>query len=117
MEVDQICRTDFEDLKQSQRPSARKWGIALRRTYGALGRGIIQPMTRHKHAYTGLVTPSPLDRWIDATLRMLAMLVLHVASTLQMICRRSRVNATRAAPSDLPKAKTDTQSKETPPAA
>jgi len=41
-------------------------------------------MTRHKHAHTGLVTPSPIDRWIDATLRMLAMLVLHVAATLQM---------------------------------
>src|SRR5690606_1005155 len=85
--------------------------------YGALGRGIIQPMTRYKHAHTGLVTPSPLDRWIDVTLRMLAMLVLHFASTLQMICRRTRVNATRPAPTGLPQAKTDTHSKETPPAA
>jgi hypothetical protein len=69
-------------------------------------------MTRHKHAQTGLVIPSPLDRWINATLRVFAMLVLNVASTLQMICRRTRVNATRATPSALPQAKTDTQSKE-----
>ena len=41
-------------------------------------------MTRHKHAQTGLVTPSPLDRWIEATLRAFAMLVHYVASTLQM---------------------------------
>ena len=32
-------------------------------------------MTRHKHAQTGLVTPSPLDRWIDATLRAFAIQV------------------------------------------
>ncbi len=65
-------------------------------------------MTRHKHAHTGLVTPSPLDRWIDATLRAFAMLVHYVASTLQMIRRPDRVNATRAMPAVLPRAKTDT---------
>jgi hypothetical protein len=65
-------------------------------------------MTRHKHAQTGLVIPSPLDRWINATLRVFAMLLSNVASTLQMICRRGRVNATRATPTALPQAKTDT---------
>ena len=84
------------------------------RTYGAAGWGIIPPMTRHKHAHTGLVTPQLPQHWLTAALRMFAMLVLNVASTLQMICRRTRVNATRAAPAALPKAKTDTQSKETP---
>jgi len=74
-------------------------------------------MTRHKHAHTGLVTPSPLDHWIDATLRVFAMLVLHVVSTLQMICRRRPVIGTQAMPSALPKAKTDTPSKERQPAA
>ena len=69
-------------------------------------------MTRHKHAHTGLVTPSPLDRWIDATLRLFAMLVHNVASTLQMICRHAAVIGTQAMPSDLPKAKTDTQQQE-----
>src|SRR6185369_10784091 len=44
-------------------------------------------------------------------------LVLNVASTLRMIRRREAVNATRATPADLPQAKTDTQSKETNPAA
>jgi hypothetical protein len=72
-------------------------------------------MTRHKHAHTGLVTPSPLDHWIDATLRVFAMLVLHVVSTLQMVCRRRPVIGTQAMPPALPKAKTDTQSKETNP--
>ena len=37
------------------------------------------PMTRHKATQTGLGTPSPLDRWINALLRGLAMLVSHVA--------------------------------------
>ena len=46
-------------------------------------------------------------------LRMLAMLVLHVASTLQMIRRREPVNATQPMSTDLPQAKTDTQFKET----
>ena len=70
-------------------------------------------MTRHKHAHIGLGTPSPLDHWINAMLRMFAMLVLNVASTLQMIRRREAVNATQPTPTDLPQAKTDTQSKET----
>ena len=70
------------------------------------------PMTRYKHAQTGLVTPSPLDRWIDATLCVFAMLVHYVASTLQMIRRHDRVNATRAMPVVLPRAKTDTQQQE-----
>ncbi len=107
------CRTAKNHPEQSQRTSARDCGIEPLRIYGALGRGILPRMTRHKHAQTGLVTPSPLDHWIDATLHVLAMLVLHVASTLQMIRRRTRVNATRTTPADLPQAKTDTQSKET----
>ena len=36
-------------------------------------------MTRHKATQTGLGTPSPLDRWINALLRGLAMFVLNVA--------------------------------------
>ena len=70
------------------------------------------PMTRHKHAHTGLVTPSPLDRWIDATLCVFAMLVHYVASTLQMIRRHDRVNATRAMPAVLPRMTSDTQQQE-----
>jgi len=70
------------------------------------------PMTRYKHAQTGLVTPSPLDRWIDATLCVFAMLVHYVASTFQMIRRREAVNATQPTPTVLPRAKTDTQQQE-----
>ena len=65
-------------------------------------------MTRHKHTHTGLVTPSPLDRWIDATLRLFAMLVQTVVSTVQMFARRPDVNATRQMPVALPGMKTDT---------
>jgi hypothetical protein len=39
-------------------------------------------MTRHKATQTGLATPSPLDHWINAMLRGLAMLVSHVARRL-----------------------------------
>ena len=115
--MDQICRTDFEDPEQSQRASARNWRTEPSRTYDPLGWGILPRMTRHKHAQTGLVTPQLPQLWLTAVLRMLAMLVLHVASTLQMICRRDPVIGTQAMPTDLPEAKTDTQSKETPPAA
>jgi hypothetical protein len=45
-------------------------------------------------------------------LRVLAMLVLNVASALQMLCRRTRVNATCATLTDLPQAKIDSQSRE-----
>ena len=40
------------------------------------------------------------------------MLVHYVASTLQMIRRHDRVNATRAMPAVLPRAKTHTQQQE-----
>ena len=65
-------------------------------------------MTRHKHTHTGLVTPSPLDRWIDATLRLFAMLVLNVAATLRMIPRRGPVIGTQAMPMALPRETHDT---------
>ncbi len=74
-------------------------------------------MTRHKHAQTGLVTPQLPQLLLTAVLRAFAMLVLHVASTLQMIRRREPVNATQPMPTDLPQAKTDTQPKETHPVA
>jgi hypothetical protein len=40
------------------------------------------PMTRHKALHTGLVSPSPLDRWINALLHAFAMLVSNVARRL-----------------------------------
>ncbi|MDP3495821.1 MAG: hypothetical protein Q8R82_22155, partial [Hyphomonadaceae bacterium] len=65
-------------------------------------------MTRHKHAQTGLGTPSPLDRWIDAMLCVFAMLVQFVVSTFQMNRRHARVNARRAMPAALPRVTSDT---------
>ena len=49
--------------------------------------------------------PQPL---LIAVLRVLAMLVLNVASTFQMFARRPDVNATRQMPVALPRMKTDT---------
>ena len=66
-------------------------------------------MTRHKHAQTGLVTPQLPQQWLTAVLRVFAMLVHYVASTLQMIRRREAVNATQPTPTVLPRVKTDTQ--------
>jgi len=109
----QNCRTVFAHPKQTQRVSAKVWRTELRRIYGAPCRGILLRMTRHKHAQTGLVTPQLPQHWLTAALRMLAMLVLHVASTLQMIRRREAVIGTQPMPTDLPQAKTDPQSKET----
>ncbi len=102
------CRTAKNHPEQTQRVSAKVWGILSPRIYGAPCRGILPRMTRHKHAHIGLGTPSPLDHWINATLRMLAMLVLHVASTFRMKARRSSVNATPTMPRNLPARTNDT---------
>ena len=71
------------------------------------------PMTRHKHTHTELVTPSLPQLLLTAMLRVLAMLVSNVASTLQMPRRRRPVNATREMPADLPGETSDTQQQET----
>ena len=66
-------------------------------------------MTRHKHTHTGLVTPSPLDRWIDAMLQLFAMLVSSVASTLQMTRRRLAAEChSDVTPAGLPRETSDT---------
>ena len=65
-------------------------------------------MTRHKHTHTGLVTPQLPQLWLTAVLRVFAMLVQNVASTLQMIRRRDAVNATQPAPTVLPRETSDT---------
>ncbi len=60
-------------------------------------------MTRHKHTHTGLVTPQLPQLLLTAVLRVLAMLVSSVRSTLQMIIRRPPVIGTQAMPADLPR--------------
>jgi hypothetical protein len=42
------------------------------------------PMTRHKALHTGLASPSPLDRLINALLHAFAMLVSHAAKLCSM---------------------------------
>ena len=109
----QNCRTEKFHPKRTQRLSAKVWGIGLPRIYGAAGRVILPRMTRHKHAQTGLGTPQLPRLWLTAALRAFAMLVLNVASTLQMIRRRDAVIGTQPTPTDLPRAATDTKPKET----
>ena len=111
------CRITSQHPKQSQRPSAKLWGTEPRRNDRALNRVILQPMTRHKHAQTGLVTPQLPQLLLTAVLRAFAMLVHIVASTLQMIRRRPAVNGTCQMPQPLPQAKSDTQHQEPTPAA
>ena len=69
----------------------------------------MRPMTRHKHAHTGLVTPQLPQLLLTAALRMLAMLVLNVASTFQM--KQLHPKRDWHTPDDeaaLPRMKTDT---------
>jgi hypothetical protein len=64
-------------------------------------------MTRHRHAQTGLVTPQLPQLLLTVVLRVFAMLVSSVASTLRMRLRRPAVNATRQMPQSLPRMKID----------
>ena len=60
-------------------------------------------MTRHKATHTGLGTPSPLDRWINAMLRGLAMLVSHAAHLCSMrLIRHAPECHSEATPEVLP---------------
>ena len=68
----------------------------------------MRPKTRHKHAHTGLVTPQLPQLLLTAALRLIAMLVLNVAATLQMIRRRGPVIGTQAMRSALPRETHDT---------
>jgi len=62
-------------------------------------------MTRARTASYGVVTPPPLDRWIEAVLMLCVSLVQGVATTLGMVFnRRSRDWHTEDARQDLPQA-------------
>ena len=65
-------------------------------------------MTLVQTRANGFETPSLPQLLLTAMLRVLAELVLNLASTLQMIRRRSHVNVTRAAPPVLPRETSDT---------
>ena len=111
--VAQIRRTVFARAKQTQRVSAKVWGIEQPRIYGAAGRGIIQPMTRARNHANGVRSPSLPQLWLTAMLRAFVELVLNVASTFRMKARRSPVNATPTTPLDLPQRTTDTHQETT----
>jgi hypothetical protein len=64
---------------------------------------ILLPMTRHKATQTGLGNPSPLDHWINALLRVFAMLVSHAAHLCSMrLIRLSAECHSDATPEALP---------------
>jgi hypothetical protein len=62
-------------------------------------------MTRARTASNGVVTPPPLDRWIEAVLMLFVSLVQGATTTLGMIFKRtSRDWHTESAHEDLPQA-------------
>jgi hypothetical protein len=66
---------------------------------------IIAPMTRARTASYGVVTPPPLDRWIDAVLMLFVSLVQGAVTTLQMWLKiRPRDWHTQSETSALPRA-------------
>ena len=70
-------------------------------------------MTRARTASYGVVTPPPLDRWIDAVLMLFASLVQGVAATFRMHFRhRARDWHTASVREALPQTKPDTQSQD-----
>ena len=72
------------------------------------------PMTRHKHAHTGLVTPQLPQLLLTAVLRVIAMLVSSVASTLQMTRRRLAAEChSDVTPAGLPRETSDTNQETT----
>ena len=73
-------------------------------------------MTRARTASNGVVTPPPLDRWIDAVLMLCVSLVQGAATTLQMWRRaRQRDWHTQSGASALPQAKSGISSQGTNP--
>jgi hypothetical protein len=71
---------------------------------------IIGRMTRARTASYGVVTPPPLDRWIEAVLMLCVSLVQGAATTLGMIFNCNRRDwHTAIAHEDLPQAKSGIQ--------
>jgi hypothetical protein len=93
---------------QSLAPKIR--GMVVIKTCRAKCARIIAPMTQARTASHGVVTPPPLDRWIDAVLMLFVELVHGVATTLGMGCiHRTRECHTTPMPAALPQAKSDIQ--------
>jgi hypothetical protein len=94
--------------------ASRSVGQPAPESAGLWARLILLPMTQARTRANGLVTPSPLDRWIDAMLRVLAELVHRLVSTLPMNRLRSRRDwHTPEADTVLPQGTNDTTQQET----
>ena len=113
MELYRVRRTAKILAERIQTSSAKDCRTTPSRSDLPLRARIIAPMTRHKHTHTGLVTPQLPQLLLTAVLRLFAMLVSNVASTIRMRLRRPAVNATRQMPQPLPGMKTDTLKEQT----
>ena len=109
MEGLRICRRARNLREQKQTPARQRWGTACPRFYVPVAQRIMLPMTRHKHAHTGLVTPQLPQLLLTAVLHLFAMLVSSVRSTLQMTRRRLAAEChSDVTPTDLPRETSDT---------
>jgi hypothetical protein len=105
-----VRRKQNRRLVSPQPLASRIWGMVVIRTCRAKSALIIAPMTQARTASYGVVTPPPLDHWIDAVLMLFVELVQGVAATLGMIFNRNHRDwHTADACEDLPQAKDDIQ--------
>jgi hypothetical protein len=105
-----VRRKQNRRLVSAQPLAPKIWGMVVIRTCRAKSGRIIPPMTQARTASSGVVTPPPLDRWIDAVLMLFAELVQGVATTLGMWRRVGRRDwHTRSGSPTLPQAKSDIQ--------
>jgi hypothetical protein len=105
-----VRRKQNRRLVSAQPLASRNRGMVVIRTCRAKSGRIIAPMTQARTASSGVVTPPPLDRWIDAVLMLFVELVHGVATTLGMWRRvEQRDWHTQSGVSALPQAKSDIQ--------
>jgi hypothetical protein len=105
-----VRRKQNRRLVSTQPLAPKIWGMVVIRTCRAKSARIIPPMTQARTASSGVVTPPPLDRWIDAVLMLFVELVQGVATTLEMWRRIGRRDwHTQSDVSALPQAKSDIQ--------
>jgi hypothetical protein len=105
-----VRRKQNRRLVSAQPLAPKIWRMVVIKTCRAKSARIIAPMTQARTASSGVVTPPPLDRWIDAVLMLFAELVQGVATTLGMWRRIGRRDwHTQSGSPTLPQAKSDIQ--------
>jgi hypothetical protein len=103
-----VRRKQNRRLVSAQPLAPKIWGMVVIKTCRAKSARIIAAMTQARTASSGVVTPPPLYRWIDAVLMLFVELVHGVATTLGMWRRvEQRDWHTQSGVSALPQAKSD----------